>query len=1171
MQWWYGARPAGKPTRVRAVVTLSVAALLCMLALVGHFLWQSRERAIEAAKLDTRNLVEAVGSRVSAEFRLLDSLLRHAAHGIPRHELDAAGMIRRDTAWARNLQSLAQAFPSAQQLFVFDAAGSMLYSSTDLAPFSIADRAHFQHLRDNPGVEAVFSRLHRTRPAGRWGLVQMRALRDAGGRFTGVVSAVLYLDGLSSVFGGIDVGSDGLTLLRSTQDSRLVLRVPRLNEQDFDQPLPPTNPIRQHIDAGARSGSLTYTATTDGVRRVASFRRLDEFPFYVQVAVAETRYLAAWRHQAAVSLALALLVMAAFGLVTMRLARAGGQADRALQQLQASEQRLRESRRLLQKVIDEAPVLIMLKDREGRFQMANAALARLLDTTPAAMVGRREVELVANADEAQAYARSDLAVLEGGVAQTVFEKFTDAAGEVHHYQAVKTPFALPGEQPGVLIISTDITELRRTQLRLQRSEERLSHALAATEDAIYDWQVVPDRVEHNARWAEMLGLDAVPPAHGLDAYAHLVHPEDREAARARIGDCLAGRGAMNFEYRMLRPDGRVIWVLNRGQVVERDAGGRALRMAGTLSDITARKEAEARLAQAASVFGHAREGIVITDAQMRVIDVNEAFTRLTGYARAEALGQSPSLLDSPRHEPAFFEALRDDLRRNGFWEGEIWHRGKSGREQAALTTITAVRDARGQVSHYVVLFSDITAAKETEAMLRRFAHFDALTGLPNRVLLADRLGQAMAGARRSREPLALAYVDLDGFKAINDRCGHEAGDHVLLVVAERMKECLRTSDTIARLGGDEFVAVLTGLDGEAAVLPVVERLLQTIARGVRYEGHELQVSGSIGVTFYPQPANIDADQLLRQADQAMYQAKLAGKNRHHVFDVRQHASLQGRYEQIERIRLALAQGEFELHFQPKVHMRSGRVLGAEALLRWRHPQRGLVPPLEFLPLVAQHPLDIDVGWWVVDTALAQMQAWAAQGLELPVSVNVTGFHLQQPQFLERLRQCLGRHADLPRGCLELEVLESSALHDIEQVSGVIAQCRQLGVDVALDDFGTGYSTLTHLRRLPVRELKIDRSFVQNMLHDAGDLAILEGIIGLARAFQRGLVAEGVESVAHGEALLRLGCEVGQGYGIARPMPGADVPAWVASWRPDAAWRRAPGAAPAAQAGQEACA
>jgi EAL domain-containing protein (putative c-di-GMP-specific phosphodiesterase class I) len=281
--------------------------------------------------------------------------------------------------------------------------------------------------------------------------------------------------------------------------------------------------------------------------------------------------------------------------------------------------------------------------------------------------------------------------------------------------------------------------------------------------------------------------------------------------------------------------------------------------------------------------------------------------------------------------------------------------------------------------------------------------------------------------------------------------------------------------------------------------------------------------------------------------------------------------LQGRYEQIERIGQALAQRELELHFQPKVHMRSGRVLGAEALLRWRHPQRGMVPPLDFLPLVAQHPLDIDLGWWVVETALAQMQAWAAQGLKLPVSVNVTGFHLQQPEFLERLRQCLGRHAGLRRGRRELEVLECSPLHDVVQVSGVFAQCRELGVAVALDDFGTGYSTLTHVRRLPVQSLKIDRSFVQNMLHDAGDLAILEGIIGLARAFQRDLVAEGVESVAHGEALLRLGCEVGQGYGIARPMPGDAIPGWVATWRPDAAWRRAQVTVQAPQPLPEACA
>jgi diguanylate cyclase (GGDEF)-like protein/PAS domain S-box-containing protein len=1016
-------------SRTRALVTVSGAALLCMAALMAYFLWTSRLRADEAAERSTRNLVEVVESRVSSEFRLVDGLLWHVAEDI---RLNGFDWLANEAAAQRHwdeLEALLLSFPSITHMHVFDSEGQALVPASPDHPSSIADQDHFQRLRDDPQAVVTFSQALQLRPGGSWSLVMARALRDQFGRFRGVVGAVLDLDQLCKSFNDIDVGRDGLTLMRSTRDSRLVLRVPRRNEQDFNQALAPHNPVRRLIDAGVRAGSLSYTATTDGVNRIASFKRLENHPFYVQVGLSEHEYLAAWRRQAADSAVLAALMMGAFGVVTWRLGRAQRWADAVQRQLRASEQ------------------------------------------------------------------------------------------------------------------------------RLKLSEQRMAYVLSATEDGIWDWDIARDRVEHNQRWGDILGQGQVPPSHPVSYYENLIHPDDREAVLAHLREALAGHGPLCSEHRMLRPDGSMVWVLDRGQVVERAPDGTPLRMAGSIADITERKQAEARLALAASVFSHAREGITITDAQARIIEVNQAFTRITGYEREEVLGRNPSFLQSGRHDSGFFEALWGDLLDKGFWEGEIWNRHKSGSVHAEMMTITVVRDGQGRVSQYVALFSDITRAKENEQLLKRFAHFDALTGLPNRVLLADRLGQAMARARRSEQFLALAYVDLDGFKAVNDAHGHEAGDHVLLTVAERMKSCLREHDTIARLGGDEFVAVLADLPEQSGVVTIVERLLATIAQPVRFQGIELHVSGSVGVTFYPQPEKMDADQLLRQADQAMYQAKLAGKNRHHVFDVHRHVSLQGRYEQIELVRQGLRQHEFELHYQPKVNMRSGQVLGLEALIRWRHPERGLLLPGEFLPMIAQHPVEIELGWWVIEAALAQIEAWRSQGLHLPVSVNVTGHHLQQPQFVTGLQQRLRAHAQVPVGQLELEVLESSALDDMALASTVIEQCQHLGVNVALDDFGTGYSTLVFLKRLPAKVLKIDRSFVQDMLHDTDDLTILDGVIGLARAFFRDLVAEGVESVAHGKLLLQLGCEVAQGYAVARPMPGAAVPDWTRSWRPDPEWQR----------------
>ena len=462
-------------------------------------------------------------------------------------------------------------------------------------------------------------------------------------------------------------------------------------------------------------------------------------------------------------------------------------------------------------------------------------------------------------------------------------------------------------------------------------------------------------------------------------------------------------------------------------------------------------------------------------------------------------------------------------------------------------------DAEGNLMGLVDVIVDITERREHEGQLEHMAHFDALTNLPNRTLLADRMQQAMAQAQRRGQQLALAYLDLDGFKAVNDRHGHNAGDKLLIALAKRMKLALREGDTLARLGGDEFVALLIDLNEIAASEPLLTRLLNAAAQPVQVDDISLQVSASVGVTFYPQTQSTDADQLLRQADQSMYQAKLAGKNRYHVFDAELDRNIRGRHESVEHVRLAFERREFLLHYQPKVNMRSGQIVGVEALIRWQHPERGLLTPAEFLPVIEDHPLAVDIGEWVIHTALAQVELWHAAGLELFVSVNVGARQLQQLDFVDRLLAILAMHPKVDPSRLELEILETSALEDVAQISQLIKDCSQRGVTFALDDFGTGYSSLTYLKRLPVTTLKIDQSFVQNMLDDTEDLAILEGVLSLAVAFKRQVVAEGVETVAQGTLLLQLGCELAQGYGIARPMPGNELPQWAATWRPEPDW------------------
>ncbi|MCX7240642.1 MAG: EAL domain-containing protein [Burkholderiales bacterium] len=709
----------------------------------------------------------------------------------------------------------------------------------------------------------------------------------------------------------------------------------------------------------------------------------------------------------------------------------------------------------------------------------------------------------------------------------------------------------------------DITERKQAEemlaesvAELRRANENIKLAERAAKAGAYSWNFRTGESEWSDEFFRLFGLDPFNSKASYGTWQAALHPDDLKEAETQVADAIRERKPLIHEYRVVLSDGGVRWIAGHGDLIYDDSD-EPCNLVGFCIDVTDRKQAEAKLKLAASVFDHAREGIVITDAHGTIVDVNATFTRITGYSHEDVIGQNPRILNSGRQNKAFYEAMWNAFAVQGHWSGEIWNRRKNGEVYAELLTISAVRDVHGVTQQYVGLFSDITALKEHQSQLEHIAHYDALTNLPNRLLLADRLQQAMAQAQRRNQQVAVAYLDLDGFKGINDRHGHDVGDQLLIDLATAMKDTLREGDTLARIGGDEFVAVLIDLDGVESCVPMLTRLLAAACAPVQFGEVVLQGSASIGVTFFPQSQDMEADQLLRQADQAMYQAKLAGKNRYHVFDADHDSSVRIHHESLERIRLALVRGEFVLHYQPKVNMRSGQVIGAEALIRWQHPEKGLLAPATFLPLIEDHPLAVEVGEWVIDMALAQIEAWHRMGLELPVSVNVGARQLQQGNFMARLQAILALHPQVSPVCLGLEVLETSALADMAQVSQVIEACAQIGVKFALDDFGTGYSSLTYLKRLRVALLKIDQSFVRDMLVDPDDLAILEGVIGLAAAFKREVIAEGVETVEHGTALLHLGCQLAQGYGIARPMPADQLPAWVASWQPDDAWSELP--------------
>jgi diguanylate cyclase (GGDEF)-like protein/PAS domain S-box-containing protein len=846
---------------------------------------------------------------------------------------------------------------------------------------------------------------------------------------------------------------------------------------------------------------------------------------------------------------------------------------------------------LLQQILDTSSVGIFLVNLQGCLTHANRRMAEMFRWSQAELVGMEYVALV-DPIERDVGRRQMLKLLGGEVATTDVERRYQRAdgSEFWGHLAGRRFVDADNQNVGLVGVLADITDRKRADQR-QQHHNRVLKLLAekAPLSSVLDAMVRDVETINPAMLCSILLLDAdgkhlrhgAAPSLPADYNAAL----DGVAFGPGVGSC--GTSAFTGQrvivedisthpwwepYRELarQADLAACWsepilsaqgqVLGTFAIYHREPCQPALQDLLLIEDearlaalAIEKSQADARLHLAATVFSHAREGIMIVDAADLIIDVNDMFTEITGFSREDALGQHPrALLNSGRQGDEFYAARKHALDTAGYWSGEIWNRRKNGEVFAEMLTISTVFDADGRTENYVALFTDITPMKDYQRQLEHVAHFDALTSLPNRVLLADRLQQAQTQCVRRGRSVAVVYLDLDGFKAVNDTHGHGLGDELLVALAHRMKGTLRDGDTLARIGGDEFVAVLVDLEHMQDAEPVLERLLKAAAAPVVLAATTLQVSASIGVTVYPQDDS-EVDQLLRHADQAMYMAKQAGKNRYHLFDVAQDTAVKTQRESLDRISRALEQDELVLYYQPKVNMKTGAVIGAEALIRWQHPQRGLLAPAAFLPVIENHPISEAIGEWVIDTALRQMLQWKLAGLDLAVSVNIGARQLQQADFAQRLTRLLGRYPGVAPQALELEILETSALEDLAQVFQAILTCQALGVRFALDDFGTGYSSLTHLRHLPAEVIKIDQSFVRDMLHDSNDLAIVRGVIGLASAFQREVIAEGVETSAHGVQLLALGCELAQGYGIARPMPAADMPGWVARWQPDGAW------------------
>jgi diguanylate cyclase (GGDEF)-like protein/PAS domain S-box-containing protein len=700
------------------------------------------------------------------------------------------------------------------------------------------------------------------------------------------------------------------------------------------------------------------------------------------------------------------------------------------------------------------------------------------------------------------------------------------------------------------------------------NEKRLELVIEAASVGVWDWELLTGEVAFNQRWAEIIGYtsEELGPM-TFEIWKDKVHPDDLPIALERIEKHLDG--TLDFysaEIRIRHKDGHYTWVLESGRAVEWGSDGRPTRMLGAYFDISERKASEQELVIASQLLQETQAISKVGGWELNLETGHLYWTEETYRLHDTCPDEFNPSVDAgvsfflPDSREKISLAIEQAIEHGVNYDLELETLTTKGRKIDIRTTCH-VTQVHGKSVRLTGIFQDISEQKaiqrkleltnlnleEANSALLLSAHYDELTGLPNRILLSDRMQQAMTKCLRHNQSMAVAFIDLDGFKWINDSYGHTVGDQFLRLITQKLKHSLRAGDTLARIGGDEFVAVIEELNSPEDSHVVLSRMLEAAANELNINGNRLKTTASIGVTFYPEN-NCSPDQLLRSADQAMYKAKQLGKDCWHIFDIERDFAVKHKREEIERIRQALYNQEFVLFYQPKIDLRSKQLIGMEALIRWNHPEQGILPPIAFLPVLEHDLLSIELGEWVIHTALEQLESWRGSPMEVPISVNISPMQLQHPEFVSRLEHMLQQFPSRNFNNLEFEILESSALEDIDLASGVITQCKELGVIFSIDDFGTGYSSLSYLKQIPAEYLKIDQSFVRDMLLDADNRTIIKGIIELSKAFKLKVIAEGVETPEHGEELAALGCFLAQGYGIAKPMPASDMPAWVKRWQ-----------------------
>jgi diguanylate cyclase (GGDEF)-like protein/PAS domain S-box-containing protein len=713
-------------------------------------------------------------------------------------------------------------------------------------------------------------------------------------------------------------------------------------------------------------------------------------------------------------------------------------------------------------------------------------------------------------------------------------------GSIYWVNTTIVPLLNEAHKPEAYIaIRTDITHTKLHEGMLEEAQRlgRIGH-----------WEL--DLSTNRLTWSdEVFRIFEIDPQRfeaSYDAFLALIHPEDRELVDRSYRDSVKNHNEYNIEHRLLLPDGHIKWVNERG-TTHYDQQGQPLLSLGTVQDISQQKETEEKLRIAAIAF-ETQEAIVVTDAQARIISVNRSFERLTGFTAAEAIGQNPRILQSGKHDADFYKTMWESLREYGSWSGEMWDKRKDGLVYPKWLNITSVRDEENEVTHYVAIFMDITERKRAEEEIHRLAYYDTLTQLPNRRLFMNRLDQAISASHRSSQHGALLFMDLDNFKILNDTKGHDVGDMLLVEVANRLRLCVRETDTVARLGGDEFVILLQDLSSSEIlagnqVRVVGQKIIEAINAPYILKQHEHHTSPSIGACLFRE-RGVSADELLKRADTAMYQAKAAGRNAMHFFEASMQIQLESRAALEKELRHALAKDELQLYYQLQVNNKR-RIIGAEVLLRWINPERGFISPAQFIPLAEETGLILPIGQWVLETACQQLKRWEAapETRYLQLAVNVSARQFRQADFAKRVQETLIMTGVNP-ALLKLELTESLVLVNVDDTIKKMNELKNVGVQFSMDDFGTGYSSLSYLKRLPLSQIKVDQSFVRDIVIDKSDAVIVKTIIDMSKNFGLDVIAEGVETEEQLEILQNNGCAAFQGYLFSKPVPAKEFESLV---------------------------